>query len=314
MRISNIKRQISNIHIKIQKFRFPVIILIFTFCILNFLTGCERKKVEKKFRPMPVEASQVKLDSIQEKLFYVGDIKALEQVKVFPKVTGKVIKNLVKENDKVSKGECLALIDRDEVGFKYESSPVLSPISGVVGQVYLDIGETVFPDTAIAEVVNMDKVRVKVNVVERDLPKIQEGQVCQIKVDAYPEEIFQGLVVSVSPVVDISSRTALVKLEIPNQNYRLKPGMFARIWIVINDLPAVLCIPRDAIIREDSSTFVMVVKNGKVEKRKIGLGLEENNKFEVIEGLQERELVVTLGKERLKDGDLVKIVGELIVD
>ena len=203
------------------------------------------------------------------------------------------------------------MIDRDEVGFKYEPSPVLSPISGIVGRVHPDKGETVSPTVPIAEVVNMDKVRVRINVVERDLPKFKENQICNLKVDAYPEEIFEGKVVIVSPLVDLSSRTALVELEIPNQDYRLKPGMFARIWIIVKERLSVLCIPRDAILREDSSRFAMVVdKNNKIHKRKIDLGIEEDTKFEVTEGLKENELVVTLGKERLKTGDIVKIIGE----
>jgi len=298
------------IHTKIKTFSSRVIILTFAFCLLNFLTGCQKKRAAEEKLPIPVEASIAKLCPLREKLFYVGNIKAQEQIIVYPKVTGKVLRNTVKENDKVKKNQVLALIDRDEVGFKYEPSPVLSPINGVVGRVHLDKGETVSPAIPIAEVVNMDKVRVRVNVVERDLPKVKEGQVCQLKVDAYPDETFEGKVVIVSPVVDISSRTALVEIEISNLDYRLKPGMFARIWIIVKERLSVLCLPRDAIFREDSSTFAMVVNNNKVEKRKIILGISEDNKFEVLEGLKENELVVTLGKERLKTGDMVKIIGE----
>ncbi len=303
-----LKRDIST---KIKVYRSGIIFCIFIFCIMNFLTGCQKKKIEPEKTSIPVEASLAKLCLLQEKLFYVGDIKAFDQIMVYPKVTGKLLTNTVKENDRVTKDQTLALIDRDEIGFKYKPSPVLSPIAGVVGRVYPDKGETVSPSVPIAEILNMDTVKVKVNVGERDLPKIKESQICQVKIDAYPDETFEGKVITVSPVVDTSSRTALIELEIPNQDYRLKPGMFARIWIIVKEQPSVLCISRDAVLREDSSTFAMVAdKNNKIHKRKITLGIAENNKLEVLEGLTENEVVITLGKERLKTGDVVKIIGE----
>jgi membrane fusion protein (multidrug efflux system) len=281
-------------------------VLIFLAALL--LAGCE-KQAQQAVEAMPVEAVRVEKGSLNEMLFYVGDIKARDEAVVYPKVTGKIIEKLVKEGEAINKADILAYIDRDEIGFQFEKAPVESPIDGTVGNIYVDIGTSVSPQTPVGLVVNMDVVKVRINVTEKDLPKIKVGQPAKIKIDAYPDEVFQGVVERVSPVVNLASRTALAEITIPNSDYRLKPGMFARINILIGQKQGVLIIPRDAIIRENSSHYVFVIKQGnKVERRMIETGLNENNKFEVASGLSEGELVVTMGNTLLKEGSLVKMV------
>ena len=156
-----------------------ILILVSGFWFLvSGLTGCGKKEQAKEeITKIPVNAIQAKRDTLRETLFYVGDIKAEDEAIVYPKVTGKIIEKLVKEGDSVKKGDCLAYIDRDEVGFQFEKAPVESPIDGLIGKVYIDIGTNVSPQIPVSLVVDMDIVKVKLNVVERDLPKVKEGQV-----------------------------------------------------------------------------------------------------------------------------------------
>ncbi len=283
---------------------------ILCFALTASLLGCGRKPPKEQISKIPVRAIQVKKGALKETFFYVGDIKAENEAQVFPKVTGKIIEKLVKEGSSVKKDDVLAYIDRDEVGFQFEKAPVESPIGGILGRLYVDIGTSVSPQAPIGLVVNMDTVEVKVDVVERDLPKLKVGQEAQVKVDAYPDEVFEGVVEEVSPVVDLASRTALIKITIPNNDHRLKPGMFARINILIDEKKDVLVIARDALIRENSSYYVFVVEDNKAHKRKVEIGLQENNKFEVLNGLAEAELVITMGNTRLKEGDLVEVIAD----
>lgn len=294
---------------KIQIFVFGIIILVVGFSIFNFLTGSGKRGPEEVIAKIPVSAVMAKRGSLKEYLFYVGDIKAKDEATVYPKVTGKIIEKLANEGDSVKRGDVIAYIDRDEIGFQFAKAPVESPIYGIVGKVYVDIGTSVSPQEPVGLVVNMDAVKVKVDITERDLPKVRKGQVARVKVDAYPGEVFEGAIEKVSPIVDLLSRTAMVEIRIPNSGHRLKPGMFARINILITEKKDVLVIPRDAIIKENSSNYVFVVGgDNKVHRQRIDLGLHENNKFEVIDGLNEGELVVTMGNTRLKEGDVVEVV------
>lgn len=294
---------------KIKIFLFGIVVFIVALLIFNILTHSKKRAPKEVIAKIPVSAVMVKRENLKEYLFYVGDIKAEDEVNVYPKVTGKIIEKIAKEADAVKKGNVLAYIDRDEVGFQFEKAPVESPIDGIVGRIYVDIGTAVSPQVPVGLVVNMDVVKVKVDVVEKDLPKVEKGQAARTEVDAYPGELFEGVIEKVSPVVDLFSRTAMVEIKIPNSDHRLKPGMFARINILIKERKNVLVIPRDAIIRVDSSNYIFVVGDGnQVHRQRIDLGLHENNKFEVINGLNEGEFVVTMGNTQLREGDIVELV------
>jgi len=279
--------------------------------MLCFLSACGQrpKGTPEKIAVNAVKASR---QTLKDFLVYLGDIKAEDEAEIFPKVSGKILERLAQEGDRVEKGDVLAYIDRDEVGFEFEKSPVESPLDGLVGRVYVDVGATVSPQTPIGLVVKMSAVKVRIDAAERDLPKIRRGQPAQVKVDAYPGRIFKGRVESVSPVVDRTSRTALVEIKIPNKDLSIKPGMFARIKILVNEKQDVLTVPRDAIVMQDSARYIFVVGDGDVvHRRKIEIGLHENNRFEIMSGITEGELVVMMGNTLLKEGDIVEVVSDI---
>ncbi|MCK5450980.1 MAG: efflux RND transporter periplasmic adaptor subunit [Candidatus Omnitrophica bacterium] len=269
-------------------------------------SGCE--KVKREEEKVPVEIMNVKKEDLKESLFYVGDIKAKDEAIIYPKVTGKIIEEFVAEGDSVKKGDELVAVDRDEVGFQFEKAPVESPIDGIVGRVYVDIGTTVSPQVPVVLVVNMDRVKVKINVVEKDLPKIKEGQIAHVEVDAYSGEIFEGKVEMVSPIIEIASRTAVIEVGISNDEHKLKPGMFARVTIDVLKRKGVSCVLRDAVIREDNEMYCFVIKEDKAYKTKIIPGVEEGEKIEVIEGIKAGDIVVTTGQQNLKDGQSVEVI------
>jgi len=289
----------------------PTLVLIIGCCLLaGGLAGCAKKQPQKEVK-FPVSAVAVTRGDLKEFLFYVGDIIAKDKAIVYPKVTGKIVEELVREGDLVKKGDILAYIDRDEVGFKFEKAPIESPIDGIIGIVKIDKGVTVSPQTPIVLIVDIDIVKVKVNVIERELPRIKDGQPAEIKVDAYPREVFKGFIDRISPVVDLTSRTSPVEIKIFNSDHRLKPGMFARIKILVGERENVLLVPRDAILKENGSRYIFVVsEDNKAHYQKIEMGLCQDNMFEVVSGLDEGDVVVTMGNTRLEDGDVVEIIKE----
>ncbi|MCX7661604.1 MAG: hypothetical protein N2Z79_02840, partial [Candidatus Omnitrophica bacterium] len=128
-----------------SKFQIPnsklIIIIVFFLVGIN-LWGCQKKAIEKPQEKeiIPVKVARVKLEDIQEILEYTGNIKAEEEAVVYPKVIGKIIEKIKEDGSFVKKGEAIAYIDRDEVGLKFEKAPVESPLEGLVGRVYVDIG------------------------------------------------------------------------------------------------------------------------------------------------------------------------------
>ena len=111
---------------------------------------------------------------------------------------------------------------------------ISSPVDGFIGKRYLDPGAAVSPNAPVASVVDIRTVRMVANVVEKDVKRLNVGMPAQVEVDAFPGEKFVGRVSRIAPVFDPQTRTAEMEIEVPNQSYRLKPGMYARVELTID--------------------------------------------------------------------------------
>ncbi len=292
-----------------MKHRLHRVILLFaSFYLLFAIVGCAKKQeAGKQGEIIPVKVMKVELRDMQQTIDYVGNIKAQDEAVVYPKVTGKVIEKIKEDGSPVDKGETIMFIDRDEVGFTFEKAPVESPLTGIIGRVYVDRGTSVAPQTPVALIVDMDKVKIELDVPEKYLPKVSLGQSAEISIDAYPEERFIGELLKISPVLDLDTRTAPAELLISNAEHRLKPGMFARLKLSIEEHKAVPVIIKEAIIGKQPNAYVYVVIDKTAHLKNIKLGMREGPYFEVTEGLKQGDLVVIMGQQRLRDGAKVKM-------
>ena len=263
-----------------------------------------------------VKVTEAKKEDLNVILSYVGSLKAKDEVNVFSKVSGKLVEYKVNEGESVQKGQTIAFIDRDETGLKYELAPVESPIAGILGKTLLDKGANILPSagvtsgTPLAIVVNMEEMIVRLNIPEADIPYMKKGLKAQIKVDAYPHDNFAGEITKVSEVVDVQTRTLPIEITIPNQERRLKSGMFCRIKITAYTQKDVLVLPQDALIQELGTTYIFAVEDHTAKKKKVITGTREDNRVEIREGAKERDKVIVFGQQGLKDGTQVEVVTE----
>ncbi len=268
--------------------------------------GCQEKKARVvQEEAVPVRVQEVALSSIAESVEYVGDIRGLDEATVFPKVSGKVLEKVKQEGAAVSKGEVLLYLDRDEIGMQYVKAPVESPLTGVVGRLYVDIGSHVSAATPVALVVNMEKVKIVLDIPENILPRVQVGQRARVSVDAYAQEEFQGTVTKVSPVVSIENRAAPIEILLENGSGRLKSGMFAHVSLVLAVHEGVPVVPREAVLGKNAERFVYVVEDGKAALRPVTLGVRQGPSYEITSGLTAGDRVVIVGQQRLREGTAV---------
>jgi multidrug efflux pump subunit AcrA (membrane-fusion protein) len=273
----------------------------------------EETKLEKSITPVEVEL--VKKGNLTLSLNLIGDIKGKEEVDVFPKASGKLLELKVKEGDRVKKDQVVAVVDRDVDGVKYEQVEITSPINGIVGIVYLDEGAEVTPPspspsmgTQLIRVINMDQVKVVVNVVEEELGKIKMGQEAKIKVDAYPDKTFSGNVTLISPLVNQLTRTASVEITLSNPQHLLKPGMFAQAEIALGKKDDLVLIPAHTILQEGERKRVFVVANGKAVSRSVETGISQNGWVEIKSGLSENDSLIVAGQYLVKTDEPVKVI------
>jgi len=199
-----------------------------------------------------------------------------------------------------------ATVKLAEINLK--NATIRAPISGVISERFLDRGAFVCTTAPLIRIVAMDVVKVVVHVVEGELAQISPGSHAEIRVDTYPNELFRGSVVRISPTVDPQTRTAVVEIQVANRDHRLKPGMFARASLIMQRRDGVLLLSKDSLLRQKGASRVFVHDNGKASLREVVIGLQGEQHVEVLKGLQEGAEVIVAGQYELSDGMPVDVI------
>ncbi|MDH4223403.1 MAG: efflux RND transporter periplasmic adaptor subunit [candidate division Zixibacteria bacterium] len=295
-----------------------IVFLILLFIIFRMMTVFKERKAQTSReivdRIIPVEVEVVKTSPYTPILNYTGEVKGIEEIDIFPKASGKLVEMKVREGDRVKKDQLLALIDRDITGMKFELVETFSPVEGVVGKVYVDKGAQVNESsgggggTPLAQILNLDSIKIVIQVIEKDISRVKLYQKARINLDAYPGKEFYGAVTLISPTLNNLTHTASVEITIPNLNHLLKPGMFAEVELLIGKTEKLLLIPRYALLTEAGKKKVFIVKEGKAEVRWVEVGFSDGGFAQVESGLNLGDSLVILGQSQLQSGDKVRVV------
>ncbi len=277
------------------------------FFLITVMRGCSGGKQDSKTSIPVVRAMKVVSGDLKVTLDYAGDIKARDEAMVYPKVGGKIIEKVREDGSPVEKGETIVYVDRDEVGFKFEKAPVESPLTGVIGRVYVDIGTQVSTQTAVAFVVDMTKVKILLNIPEKYLPQIKLGQTALVEVDSYPGVKYEGAVTKISPVVDIATRTSPVEITIDNAEGRLRPGMFAKVSLEVGENKDVPLVRKEAVLGRGDYAYVYVVEDGVARKKNVRTGIRRGGFYGITGEVKSGDVVIVMGQQKLRDGAAVKV-------
>jgi RND family efflux transporter MFP subunit len=198
----------------------------------------------------------------------------------------------------------------DELRITQANTTITSPVDGYVGRRYVDPGAFVSTNAPVVQVVDISLVRLVVNLVERDLRRVDIGARGTVDVDAFPGEQFEGRIARIAPVLDPATRTAEMEIEIPNPTKRLKPGMYARVSLITNTKTDALVVPKSAIVDVSGRRGVYTVTNRQAVFRPVTVGIEDAERIEITDGITEGEEVVSIGASSIRDGDPVLLPGE----
>jgi multidrug efflux pump subunit AcrA (membrane-fusion protein) len=239
-----------------------------------------------------------------------GDIVSAHEADVFPDAAGKLVRVNIALGSQVRKGEVIAEVDPSKPGITYMNSPVYAPISGTISRIPLPAGSTVGMDTSIATLSATGNPEITARIPEREIAGLRTGLGAEVRLQAYPGEIFSATVSHVSPVLDAASRTKLVTLAFDQNDSRINAGMFVRVRINTRTYDNVLAVPVEAIVNKRGEITVYVLRNNgsQVESRAVAPGASIDGWTEIRSGLDEGEAVVVQGQQLLSGGESVRVV------
>jgi len=188
---------------------------------------------------------------------------------------------------------------------------ITAPFSGYITKRFLDAGALVSSGTtnSIFLLSDINDLKIMVNIPEKNLSSIEYITDVKITTDAYPDRTFEGIFKKISQSFDLATRTMQAEIRVDNKNNILKPGMFAKIEILLEKHSDALVLPEQCVRKDDKGSFVFVVSDENVAKRKeVQTGINSNNKIEIISGLNENEKVVFVGQELINDNSKVQII------
>lgn len=182
---------------------------------------------------------------------------------------------------------------------------IYAPISGYVSERVADVGEFVTPNTPnskVATIVRTSVLRMRIDVPEQSIGQVKVGQGISLQTTAYPDRNFSGIVTRIAPSLNATSRTLIVEAEVENVDGLLKPGQFATVRITQPQAKQSIMVSASAVKAEGDTNKVFVIKEGRAEERIVKVGVLENNKIEIQNGVQENEMVAVKNVDKLYDG------------
>ena len=255
---------------------------------------------------------------IRDYLMLSGDIVAGSTVDAYPDVAGKVTRLFVAIGDRVQKDAPLAEVDPSRPGMTFIPAVVKAPITGTIVALPAQLGMTISQAAPVARLSRTDSLELRTYVAERFVSKIRFGLKAEIGLDAYPGQSFQARITELSPVLDPSSRTMEIRLELPGQDARLKAGMFAKVKVITAEKDGIVKIPANAVVKRFGESYVFTVAADPSDpaafvarRALVTTGILIDDKLEILSGLAPAQEIVVRGQTLLEDGSRVNVIERL---
>lgn len=206
-----------------------------------------------------------------------------------------------------ARDEALAKLRADEARVqssqaRLEKMTIMAPFEGVIGLRRVSIGDYLNAGQDMVNIEMIDPLKVDFRVPEIYLSALAPGQALRVAVDAYPGRSFEGAVYAIDPLVDQNGRSVVLRARLPNPDGTLRPGLFARVALVLTEKTDALLVPEQAIVAFGTDQFVFRIVEGKAVMTKVKLGIRRAAEVEIVEGLKPGDMVVTAGQIKLRDG------------
>ena len=202
--------------------------------------------------------------------------------------------------------EMEAILAQEQI--RLQNTQIVAPFAGEIIRRYVDSGALISPSTPVVTLIHLETLKVVANVLEKDVGLVKSGMKAKILTEAYPEKPFEGTVVRINKALDLATRTLQAEINIPNPGHLLKPGMFAKVEMILKEKPDALTVPKEAVLKEEGKQFVFAVEGNQAFRKPVVTGVERESLIEIVEGVKEGDKIVIRGQESLRDLSTIRIV------
>ncbi|MDK9701152.1 MAG: efflux RND transporter periplasmic adaptor subunit [bacterium] len=268
-----------------------------------------QRKAELKAQRNPVVVPRVEVTQpvnreAKETIESWGTAEANRTVPIQSTVNGKLLRWKVSEGKSIQPGEILAIVDRDLAPQEFNRVEVISSTAGVFTKQLVDEGASITPQTMLGVIEDLATIVVPVKVSQNDVGKIRNGMAVEFDCSSYPNTIILGVVKRIDNVSDPVSHATRVEVVLHDQ--RIKPGMHLRAFFLLQKYEA-LFIPTSSVLEQDTTSIAAVVKNGRVSRVKINVGMRRGDWRIVRSGLTTNDSIIVSGVDQFYDGDSVVV-------
>lgn len=209
--------------------------------------------------------------------------------------------------------DTIARVDSLKAGLNLDDlrvkrSRIRTSVPGLVNRVFVEEGQYVGIGDPVAEIIQMDRVKVRVGIPESDVEAVRKIDTFSVRIDALGGQVFEGRKHYLSRTADPAARLYDLQIEVPNRDHAILPDMFVRVEIVKRQTADALAVPLFAVSRSDAGDQVYVVEDGVAKSRRVVLGIQEGWIVEVVEGLAAGEALVVVGQRDLQGDERVNVV------
>lgn len=184
---------------------------------------------------------------------------------------------------------------------------VKAEIDGIISSSSVTEGMTISAGNPTMSIVDINKVKLDFQVSDSYINKLQVGAKAYIEIDGLDNKVFEGVVSNIAPSANKETLLYPVEIYIDNMDKTIRPGMFAKIRLVVEEKENVISVPLDVVLERNGEKFVFIVQENKAIRKTVNTGIENDKNIEITEGLKVGDVVVTSGQDFLSDGSKVEI-------
>lgn len=199
----------------------------------------------------------------------------------------------------------------NEARLAMEYTRVMPPITGTITERFVELGSMVSQGTVLFRLADFNPLRARIFVPEKELRRLRVGQDVLLTIESEPAREFPAVVKLISSVIDPSSGTFKVTVEIQSSGGILRPGMFASVRIIVDRHAGTTVVPSVAVLYEGKQRYLYVVREGTAERIEVETGFRDKGCVEIFGPVEEGEWVVVAGQNNLTTGIKVEVVREV---